>query len=344
MIYIGLGRSVSYNSFSKKNIGVSLLSALIAFLLSAILMQSIDDQKSRNDLKHYQAHYNCLTLSISSIASCQPVLGKPIDILYQSFAYVMKFFYGNSGFYLFSFSFSFLVYFTVLYFSSVVVRFSLIPFLFLLSDFRFYELGSNVLRNGMAVSLTIIIFYFKGGTVLRLIPILAHLSTIPFLVARYVNINRMGYLFLLVSAFFLSEFVYFILVFLMEYSSPALAGKIYAYTTSMDYSKTLPPLQYVGVLFLCLYFYPILRKDYWFFSSFNVFFTFTLFAIVFQPFGIGYRFFNFVTPFAAISLSLVISYVARAYGKFAFIFLVLFMILAFLLIFWKNYEAIFRNF
>lgn len=325
------------------------LSLFFAFLVA----NSYEQPKINSDLKTYSLHYECLQDDFSSLAKCSEVIGSPIDVLYEYVAFFFKVLFGGSGFVFFILIFSFLVYFLII---SITIELSnnyfLIALFFLLSDFRFYELGNNVLRNGLAVVLVLIIFRLYSyrslnlGWVYRVIPSFAHITSLPFLFVIKLKLSLYLYAVFLAIAFLVGFKFSELLGFVYPILSVSLQGKISAYQilSQGEFQNWFNfPFHYLLIIILSSLFVKRVRNEI-FLLAFNISYVFFVFSLIFNQFGIGYRFLNFIVPFLAIMLAYIFSYLRHIENSLIYFFAVFFYFVFLMIVFFKNYDFIIRGF
>lgn len=147
------------NTEYKKYIQVLILMA-ISVIISFFIANSVNNFKERNDLPMYSNYYQCINDDISSLFECNKVIGNPTSIIYQSSAFFFKIYLGVDKFYWYLFFLAFFLYFSILYTTHKISPIPIVSALFLLTDFRFWEYGSNILRAGLAISIFMWIFYY----------------------------------------------------------------------------------------------------------------------------------------------------------------------------------------
>lgn len=324
----------------------------IALVLAFFTALSADKAKVSNDILAYSLHYECLDSSLSSIIGCQPVIGSPPDFLYQALAYSSKLVFGENGFEWFILFFSFLVYFIILHISAKYSPYYLITVIFMLTDFRFYELGNNVLRNGLALVVFMLVFYFymrfslKRNFVLNSLPVFAHITALAFAPITSQRLFLALYLVGLVVAIFLAFYFPLILNFIYDYFPLAVQHKINAYQMITNEKGNVSfslPLHYF-LVFIAGFYFLLKSRSHLFFLCFNIIYFLFLWSIVFDQFGVGYRLHNYSVPFIALLVAYYLFEIKKMLG-FVFFAVSYFIVMVFFLMqFARNFDFIFRGF
>ena len=272
--------------------------------------------------------------------------------MYQALAYSSKFVFGENSFEWFILFFSFFVYSVILHISSKYSPYYLIAVLFLLTDFRFYELGNNILRNGLALVVFMLIFHFymryslKRSFFLNLLPVSAHITALALVPIASNRLTLLLYPLGIVVAVFLGLYFQLILNFIYEYLPLALQQKINAYQMINDEEGRISfslPMHYLLVFIAGLYFLFKSRSGL-FFLCFNIFYFLFLFSIIFDQFGVGYRFLNYAVPFVAILVAYYLFEIKKMFGFAWFASFYFLIMLFFFFFFLRNFDFIFRGF
>lgn len=327
------------------------ISIAIALILAFFTALSIDKVKENNDMLAYSFHYECLGSNFASISACQNKIGSPPDFLYQVLAYSSKFVFGKNGFEWFILFFSFFVYFVILHVSAKYSPYYVIAVLFMLTDFRFYELGNNVLRNGLALVVFMLIFHFymryslKRSFLLNFLPVSTHITALAFVPIASNRLTLLLYPLGIVVAVFLGLYFQLILNFIYEYLPLTVQHKIDAYQMINDEEGRVSfslPMHYLLIFIAGLYFLFKSRSGL-FFLCFNIIYFLFLFSIIFDQFGVGYRFLNYAVPFVALLVAYYLFEIKKNFGFVLFVTSYFFAVLFFLIQFSRNFDFIFRG-
>lgn len=347
-------------TWKKKDIIRTLLLLLIVTLSSFFVSNAADTYKERNDLPMYKNNYSCLTCDINSISECNKLMGNPQGVVYQYSAYFAKIFF-NMNFNWYLFFFSFFVYFTILYIISKISPLHYVSIFFLLTDFRFWEYGYNILRAGLAETIFLIVFFilYKKKNILKKtkffitgLPFLAHSSALVFLLIRQKKYNIFFLLFILSISIALYQFFDDIIKNILPQILPIkMNNKInFYYKYQENYSTNLAsfsiPIHYFMILTFAFFLIYIKKYSYKFFVySFNIVLILFVFSYIFSLLGIGYRFIGFMPPFIAILFTYEIQILFKKIKSNILKMIVLILSFSFILvIFFKNYELIIKAF
>lgn len=316
------------------------LAVILALILAALNSLSDFESRARNDLSAYDAHFQCI--QVQAPISCRNEIGRPADFLYEFIVVAFNRVLLVENFKIFLLIFSFFIYFVVLSFPINLSKFYFIPLLFILSDFRFYELGGNVLRNGLALSILAIIVKCKLRGLINLAPIFSHISAAPFVLYKVFSYRPiLGILTIFIAIVGLS-FVGSVIQMFALIPIPELQGKIQAYFHESEFSSFAVSKTYLFYFFFLLFFCRTLKSDKNFLIGFGLFSSFFFFHLVFSVSEIGYRFLNYCVPFVGLAMGRVFDYLAGRYGVYAFGFLLFMFGLFFLVVILKSQYQFFR--
>ena len=319
-------------------------SLFISIFLAGFVVNALPEEKERNDIVAYASHYDCLLQvgSGDSIYVCGDRIGNPPDFLYENFVAFFSGFLSVENFSIPLFFISFFIYFSVIYVSVSVSKLWFYSLVFLLVDFRFYELGNNILRNGISLSFLMWFVYFnyKGFWRLALsnafLSVASHITVSPaYLVAG----KFLGFWFVIISMLIIYLILYF-LPFLLTYAPEVFQSKYHAYDVEFSHvDLSFLPLHYILILIVSVFLVGL--KGFYGFI-FGLFLMFSYLSFLMSGSGIGYRFVNFAMPFASILASYIFYYIHRRLGRVAlYFFSMVYLLFAFAL-FCKNYEFIVR--
>lgn len=325
---------------SKHNIYIFSMTIIISIVLSLVSGNRSDMAKYRNDTAVYSEHFSCL---VKKGEDCSSIVGG-LDYGYGIVASVLEKLSFHS-FFIFKFFVSFVIIFPILY---LVLSKSINPvlsFAFLLSDYRFYEYFSNVLRHGLALSFfcTLILFFsrynWKYLLAFIIVP-LTHLSTSVLLLIPFTKL-RTAFIFVLL---FGSVFGIYFFVPIGEYFSGYLPGKIKYYIDHSEGFKFASPIQYTTMFLLTVLLYRSFDKSKVFFA--NAVVILFLLSMCFNTIGMGYRFISFSLPFYAILIPSILSILSKSFGNFEKQFYVTsssVLSIVFMLLFIRNYAFIYLH-
>lgn len=338
----------------KRNILIlNFLSFIYISIFSFFIAYYALDYKPRNDLKIYGLYFECINSNF--LYSCSDIIGSSGEFFFFLFASLFSLGSHDYSFFLF--------YYSVFILSSILFLVislskrngfccSVISLLFLFTDFRYYELSSNVLRHGLASSMMLIFIYcfiMQGRTkivsFLSILPFFSHLSSVGHFILFFRNKvfdNRIFWFFVFLISYFFSEM--FFGYFLNGSGDSHIYNKLmfYSQNVSVDRGEMIFPLHYVMVIFLSL---AIDVKDRVYLVVRKVLFVYVALAIFFIPLGMSYRFVSFIMPLAAICFSFQIRFITNKFRGLAFLFFLYFLIgLFFIALFVKNYTFIVKAF
>ncbi|RLQ15565.1 EpsG family protein [Vibrio sp. SBT000027] len=326
--------------FSKYSILIFAITIIISIALSLISSNRSDVNKYRNDTPVYSEHFSCL---VENGKDCSSILGG-LDYGYGIVANLLEKVSFHS-FFIFKFLVTFVISFPILYFvlsKSISPLFSLI---FLLSDYRFYEYFSNVLRHGLALSFFCILMLFfsrhnwKYLLSFIIVP-LTHLSTSVLLLIPFTKVR--GYFILGVLATSIFGVMFF--VPLGEYFNSYLPSKIQYYINNSEGFKFSSPIQYTVMFFLTLALYKKFHHSKIAFA--NAIIVLFLTSVFFNSIGMGYRFISFSLPFYAILFPSMVSIISKSFGVFSkqvYITSSLIFSILLMLLFIRNYAFIYLH-
>ncbi|MEZ9340249.1 EpsG family protein [Vibrio splendidus] len=324
----------------KNSILIFAITIIISIALSLISSNRSDVNKDRNDTAVYSEHFSCL---VKKGEGCSSIVGG-LDYSYGIVASILENFSFHS-FFIFKFFVSFVIVFPILY---LVLSKSISPvlsFAFLLSDYRFYEYFSNVLRHGLALSFFCILILFfsrynwKYLLAFIIVP-LTHLSTSVLLLIPFTKL-RTVFIFVLLSG---SIFGLYFFAPIGEYFSGYLPGKIQYYIDHSEGFKFASPIQYTTMFLLTVLLYRSFDNSKIFFA--NAVVILFLLSIFFNAIGMGYRFISFSLPFYAILIPSILSLFSKYFGKFENQFYVTsssVLSIVFMLLFIRNYDFIYLH-
>jgi hypothetical protein len=329
-------------------------------LMAFFIANAAEDYKPRNDLPMYSDFYSCIRPNFTSIVDCNSVIGNPFSIVFQSSSFFFKFFLGIDEFYWYLFFLSFFVYFSVLYTTSRVSPLAVISLLFLLTDFRFWEYGYNVLRAGLAIAIFMWVFYYISRKkysrirmkIITILPATAHTSAIIFLLPK---IKKYGILFIFMSFLFAVFFYYNFDYFFKNIAPNVLPEKVfnkinfyyrYKQMNVINDKVELPVHYFIIILFgFVLYLRNSIQSKVYIYS-FNIVWLLFIFSIILSFLGMGYRLIGFMPPFISIIFSFEIKLFMIKMKKYKAIQGIVFVSIIFLfsLILYKNYNLIIKAF
>ncbi|MEZ8445402.1 EpsG family protein [Vibrio splendidus] len=316
------------------------MTIIISIVLSLISSNRSDVAKYRNDTAVYSEHFSCL---VEKGEDCSSIVGG-LDYGYGIVANLLEKISFHS-FFIFKFFVSFVISFPILYLvlsKSISPLFSL---MFLLSDYRFYEYFSNVLRHGLALSffcILILIFSrynWKYLLTFIIVP-LTHLSTSVLLLIPFARV-RTYFIFSLLAA---SIFGVLFFVPIGEYFSSYLPAKIRYYIDNSEGFKLSSPIQYTIIFLLTISLYRNFHKSKIFFA--NAIIILFVSSILFNSIGMGYRFISFSLPFCAILFPSILSIFSNSFGVFAKKFYITsssILSIFFMFLFIRNYAFIYLH-
>jgi hypothetical protein len=333
---------------------------LIVVLMVFFIANSAENYKPRNDLPMYSDYYSCIRPDLASFVNCNDVIGNPLDIVFQSSSFFFKFFLGIDNFYWYLFFLSFFIYISVLYTTLKASPLPIISLLFLLTDFRFWEYGYNILRAGLAIAIFMWVFYYiitkkinlLKMKIMTLLPALAHTSAIVFLLP---TVKKHGKLFI-VSGFFFALAFYYNFDYFFQFIAPTILpekvfDKLAFYyhfkqVSNLDDNIRLPIHYYVILLIAFVLYYKNLMHSKIYLYSFNIAWILFIFSFIFSYIGIGYRFIVFMPPFIAILLGFEVQFFLNKVRRHSMLkgMILVVIILMLSLIFFKNYVTILKAF
>ncbi|MCF5890281.1 MULTISPECIES: EpsG family protein [Aeromonas] len=301
-----------------------LIAYTIGFIYSIFLSYFVTTSNYHNrdgsDLIAYEHFYNCL--SSDSIDVCRIIISSNYEVF---FYYLLKFFsLASFDFFWFIFFFSFFIYFSLVTF---VVKYSrednllyLFAFVFLLTDFRYYDYGFNIIRHGSASTMMLIVIgcflVLKSNVkyILLIFPVLFHLSAIAqlsLLIRARVFYSRIFWFFLFLFFFALVFSPFFSWMIESFFNIGYLGDKLSHYLAG-DRHPDWIPLQYFLILVLSLLLninmrpYLLIRQ---------VFFSLISLSIIVFPIGMSYRFVAYAMPFSAVLLTYQIGYICSSFER-----------------------------
>lgn len=327
----------------QKKIACYLTAIAFSFGISFFVSQSNFHFREGSDLPAYEKFYYCLMQS--SYYDCTWLINSSYEYAFYFLFDIISF--SGVNFRLFLFLFAFFLYASL---SLMVVKLSSDAFnlywlslIFILTDFRFYDFGFNILRHGLASALMVFstaLFVYNSSKlkyIFIIIPLFAHISAIAqfSLVARAEFLNaRLLWFIVFLVLFGLHLFSVNILTFFIGFDY--IGDKLYFYKIRNEYSEWMP-LHYFLVLFLALTL-DINNKSYIIIR--RVFFTLTALSIIFIPLGMGYRFIAYAMPFTAIIITYQISFIIDSFSresKFCVYAVILLGFVGFVVIYLKLY-------
>ncbi|MEL4482923.1 EpsG family protein [Shewanella algae] len=332
---------------------LNLFSFIYISIFSFFIAYYALDYKPRNDLKIYGLYFECINSNFHF--SCSDIIGSSGEIFFYLFSFLFSLVSPDYSFFLFYYSVFILssVLFWVIslckgngFFCTITALF------FLFTDFRYYDLSSNVLRHGLACSMMLMFIYFfikQGGNktvgFLSTLPLLSHLSSVGhfflFLKSEILN-SKFFWLFVFFVSYFFSE------IFFNSFLNGS--GDSYIYRKLIFYSQNASgesggivfPLHYALVVILSLVInvedrnYLVVRK---------VLFVYVALILLFIPLGMSYRFVSFIMPLCAICFSFQINFITKKiHSSTVSIFLYTLVSLFFIVLFFKNYYFIMKAF
>lgn len=326
-----------------RNLFIVLISVFIAFFISI----NSSNVKERNDLLSYSHYYNCLGTSNSN---CSDLIGSPTDKLFSYTAMFSKYFLNINDFYIFIFLYSFCIVYFILYFTSKISPLYIVSLAFLLSDFRFYEYASNILRVGLSIVVLLSVFNYilkkrKLSFLYKFFPSLAHLSASVYIITpRF----RLSIFFLLMSFFIFFIFnLYFDMIY--EYSKGLFPSNLlekisfYYNLAKVSEAKYTIPLHYSFIIFFSI----ILRSkinEPTYIYSFNIVWFLFLISFILHGLRMEYRIFAIMPVFLSILLAYQIKYILKIKKNILYKISIVILFISFIsFIFYKNSNEILRG-
>jgi hypothetical protein len=323
------------------------------FLNSALIAYSSMEIKESNDLLVYGKYYNCLLNS--GFASCSFEIGSEIEYFFYIFTKLFSFIFIDYKFFIlfysfFIFSSVFLLVLKISEIKSFTVFF--ISIFFLLTDFRFYDLGNNVLRHGLSVSMMLVFIYLFinkkkliSGYLVSFLPVLSHISSVGHFVL-FINHKllegRFFWIILGLSFYFLSNIFLKILVDSSE-GLDYLFHKLMFYSQNGSFSDDWLPFHYIVVVIFTTLF---INQNPSYMAVRKVFLSYVLLSIVFIPLDMSYRFASFMSPLMAILIAFQIDFIVKKFNSricLKFFILILFLIYLFFIVN-KNFDFLVKGF
>jgi hypothetical protein len=299
--------------------GSAAILALIAALLAALLCASRGDEfKARNDTNAYYNQYVCLSRNNDPSYCRSDISSSPLEVIYEGVVRAGVYAFGRDGFWWYKFSLSLVVFFSIIWSVLLVSGNPIVSLIVLLSDFRFWEYGANVLREGVAaafLSFALALYILgsrKSSLVLRCLAVGSHLSSLAAVLftARRFSLRHLG-IGLTVAVLAAASWKWW---FKLIIGSNLFIYKIQAYIfDSKGYALGMP-LLYFAAIALTL---PIYAKNIS--RTVNVAFNFVyLLLLVALPLGaldLGYRIVSFMVPAIALLLPEAVDYYSQKFGQ-----------------------------
>lgn len=282
----------------------------LSIILATLAMYRPLDGKESNDTNMYYTHYLCID-NINNISDCEDKIGNSFDSLYVLSVKIYAQLFGSDGFSFFIFSLAFLYTFSLFMFVGQFSPLIFFSFLFLLTDFRFWEGFVNVLRHGLSLSVFLLCCTLGYGRskifALRFFCLLAHKSSLVLCLAA----SKSKYSFKLIVTFFLvSFFILFNYDLLLSLTIFDSSNKLFFYSkdfNDLSYSGAGIPVHYYIILALSLFVYIKTDNEIFIYST-NILLLLVCSAIVLSPINLGYRMSMFMTPFIALNFSVALAY------------------------------------
>ena len=322
---------------------LNLLIIIISIWLAFMISVHSDKKRDRNDLYMYQKYYECINHS----SDCKDIIGNPSDVLFSWIVSISKIFIEK--YYIFLFLYAFFINYLILWNIYKLSPFPLISVLFLLTDFRFYEYSSNILRVGLAELLLLIIFkwqiiHFNNNKYLvyKIIPLLAHISTFPALMAPMKRIKISFMLSSLIIIFILIFYFSHIFSFIKFFLPESILGKyFYYYNLTLIHSSSYSlPLHYISIIFLSIFLLNKIKSTIYIYA-FNIVWFLFIFSFILHLLNLEYRMFDLMPPFLSILLAYHIKYFFTKIKSFYLkVDIIIIIVLLFVLIGFKNIAQI----
>jgi hypothetical protein len=332
-------------TFKYNDVMRNLIFLFISVFISFFVSINSSNYKERNDLIAYSNYYNCLNCCSNS--NCSSLIGNPVDILFSYTAMFSKYLLSINDFYIFIFLYSFCIIYFILYFVSKISPFYIVSITFLLTDFRFYEYASNILRVGLSIVLLLSVFNYivkkrNFSFLYKILPSLAHVTALIPLVTPRFKIN-IYFLFISFIIFFVLSF-YFDIIYesLRGFLPSMIVDKTYFYynlakTSELGYSI---PLHYLFIIFLSIVMRNKINTSVYIYS-FNIVWVLFLLSLILHSFKMEYRMFAIMPVFLSILLAYQIKYLLEIKKNIFYrVSIVILLFLFFLLLFYKNFNEI----
>lgn len=315
-----LGLKIKVLNFVQIKIFLILIIVMYLFLNSMLIAYNSMEVKESNDLLTYSKYYDCLL--DSGLFSCSFEIGSKIEYFFYFFTKLFSFILIDYNFFILFYSFFiFLSVFLLVLKISEIKSFTIffISISFLLTDFRFYDLGNNVLRHGLAVVMMLFFIYLFINKkkiisvyLVSFLPVLSHISSVGHFVL-FINYKFLdGRLFWIILGFSFYFFSNIFLESLLNFSKNIdfIFDKLMFYSQNSSFSNNWMPLHYlVVVIFTNLF--TIQNPSYM--AVRKVFLSYVLLSIMFIPLDMSYRFVSFMTPLVAILIAFQVDFFIKKF-------------------------------
>ncbi|MEZ9394585.1 EpsG family protein [Vibrio splendidus] len=287
---------------TKKQITLAQIITLIilAVIVSIFSANRSDKKVFRNDTHAYYSHYNCST-SLDKIAKCKREIGSSTyEIGYDVLPVFFQNLLGGETFWYYKLFIALFINIGILVTAYLLSNRSLLPPFLILLDYRFYAFSSNIIRHGLALTLSLISVYVFlnrkkiSSLLLTLLAMMFHNSAFAFLIKTKVKINGVILLFILALSFSTVQY----LPELIMANKELLFGfneKLIGYSENYGSESIIFPLHYFFVMVIGVFFYKKTKKEDYV-VIYNSLFVLVLLSIAFSAIGIADRIIAFMTP------------------------------------------------
>jgi len=326
-------------------IEMNLLLLIVSIFFAFLISNNSTENKERNDLLAYQAYYKCVQ---KNLVSCDYLIGNPSDLAFQSTVKFSVSILNISTPYIFIFIYAFIIIFMILYSLKSISPLPIVSILFVLTDFRFYEYSSNVLRVGIAVVLMLIAFKpaLSKNRYFSLIPSLGHITTVPMF---FTPKQKLSYLFLLSSLILILVLnTYFIEIydFIRTFIHSKIVDKLVYYKelgSRNDDIYTMPLHYFIIYIFGFILKNKINNVTYIY--AFNISWIFFLASLLAYNIHMQYRFFFLILPFISIVFAFQVEYMLKRIETIELKLIFILLLISFYsIVFFKNMLLIMHAF
>lgn len=319
---------------------------MTAIIISVISANRSDYKGERNDTYNYYAHYECGIEATSPIECKKEIGSSKLELGYDYFPYLIGKLFGTGSFWYYKLIVALFINISILLMVYLISGEAVLPIVLLLLDYRFYAYSSNILRHGLALSISLLAIYTYlnkhkiKSAALSLLAFLFHNSSASMLVKSSYKFNVK----LFVVIFILTLIVTGSLADIVLQNKElflSINDKIVRYIENNEGQKIRYPLHYMFVFIAGLFVYKNTSNPVYV-TIYNTLFSLLIFSMLISVMGLVDRITAFMPPFIYILMYFIYRHMLVFFRQknayiIAFNFLVLFAMIG---LFAVNYSMI----
>jgi len=281
-----------------KIISVIIITAIIISVISANRSDYIGE---RNDTYNYYAHYDCGIEAASPIDCKKEIGSSKLEFGYDYFPYLIGKLFGTGSFWYYKLIVALFINIVILLMVYLISGKAILPVVLLLLDYRFYAYSSNIVRHGLALTISLLAIYAYlnknkiKSTFISLLAFLFHISSASMLVKSSNKFNVKLMIVVFISVLLFTSALADIILNNKEFFL-SINDKIIRYIEANEGQKIRYPIHYMFVFIAGLYVYKNTKNPVYI-TIYNTLFSLILFSLLASIMGLLDRITAYMPPF-----------------------------------------------